>query len=94
MIAVKRVGQVKIEQVVDGRAMRVGGECCHDGEYHGEHDQVVAVDPKRPFPEFGAHSFAVFRSLVNVESGHQHGGQKHKALGGGDKSKGLIHHCR
>ncbi len=29
---------------------------------------------------------------MNVESGYQHGGQKYKALGGGDKSKGLIHY--
>ncbi len=84
------MGQVEVDQVVDRRAMRMRGERRHDSEYHGQHDQVVAIDPERSLPEFVAHPIAVFLRLVDIQSGHQHGGQKNEALGRGNKPKGLI----
>jgi hypothetical protein len=73
---------------VSGGGMR--GEYPHHSKHHGEHNQVVAIDPERSLPEFGAHPVAVFRRLVDIKRGHQHGRQKHKALGRRNKSKRLI----
>ena len=86
----ERMGEIKIQQVVDRGSMSVCSECRHDGKHHGEHDQVVAIDPERSLPEFAAYPIAVFPSLVDVKRGHQHGRQKYKALGRGNKSERLV----
>ena len=87
----KRMGDVEVEQVINGCAMRGDGETGGHREREREHQQVIAVDLQRAAPELGAQAGFVLHRLVDVEAGDEQRREKDKAFRRGDEAKRLIH---